>query len=835
MRPKRPSKPHFPIKSILLIGLTLFFFLSGAVLLWASTLEIPDLKSIETRKVEQSTKIYDRTGKVLLFDLHDNAQRTIVPIEEISRQVKNATVAIEDAEFYQHGGIKISSIIRAVLVNLGSFGYEQGGSTITQQVVKNSLLTTDKTVARKIKEWVLAIKLDQTLPKEKILELYLNESPYGGAVYGIEEAAQTFFGKTSSEVSLAEAAYLAAVPQAPTYFSPYGNHRDALEERKNLVLSRMRDLEFITDEEYQEAKKEKVVFAPPKDSSIIAPHFVFFVREYLENKYGKRSIEEDGYRVITTLDATLQSYAEGVVNQYALDNQEKFNAENAALVAIDPRTGEILTMVGSRNYFDKDIDGNFNVALAKRQPGSSFKPFVYAAALEKGYTPETVVFDLKTQFSTACRYDSLNEENPCYSPNNYDGVFHGPMTLRNALAQSVNVPAIKVLYLVGIDNAIRLARDMGISTLTNAAQYGLTLVLGGGEVTLLDMTSAYATFANNGERIPPTPILRIEDRAGNIIEEAPHRASRILPEQVALQISDMLADNDARAPAFGQTSALNFPGKDVAVKTGTTNDYRDAWILGYTPNIAVGAWAGNNDNSPMEKKVAGFIVAPLWNAFMQKAMAIRDVEYFQKPDATPTEGVPPILRGHWQGGESYIIDSISGKLATEHTPQETKQEKIVNDVHSILYWVSKNNPRGGTPTNPDSDPQFTYWEYPVSLWKQSQGIIEGDRSWIPTAYDDVHTPEKAPQVTIQSPQPASVFSVNQSVPVSIHATGSYALTKADLFINGVLVSSSTQFPFSFSFTPNDMGVTPGTGTISIVVYDAIFNRTEARTTVSFTE
>ncbi len=820
---------------MILGGIAALLFIGGAGILWASTLEIPDISSFEERRVEQSTKIYDRTGEILLYDLHENAQRTIVPLDQVSMHIRNATVAIEDADFYVHEGIRFSSIVRAVLANLTPGGYTQGGSTITQQVVKNALLTQDKTITRKVKEWVLAIKLEQAIPKDRILEIYLNENPYGGTVYGIEEATQTFFGKPSTEVTIAEAAYLAALPQAPTYYSPYGNNREQLEQRKNLVLSRMHELSFITTEEYEAAKVEEVTFQPQKIANIAAPHFVFYVREYLENKYGKERVAQEGFRVITTLDWQLEEQAEAIVQQYALENTVKFNASNAAIVAMDPRNGEILVMAGSRDYFDDQIDGNFNIALAKRQPGSSFKPFVYAAALEKGYTPETVVFDLQTQFSTSCPYNSWSSTPPCYSPGNYDEVFRGPVTFKDALAQSINIPAVKALYLVGIDKAIRLARDMGISTLTNSGQYGLTLVLGGGEVTLLDMTGAYSVFANKGIKVEPTAILRIEDHQGNVIEENTPQESRVLPEQVALQISDMLSDNDARAPAFGQTSALHFPGKDVAVKTGTTNDYRDAWIMGYTPNIVIGAWAGNNDNSPMEKRVAGFIVAPLWNAFVQKVFTVRPLERFPIPEETPTTGVPPVLRGFWQGNESYVIDKISGQLATQYTPQETRDERVVNEVHSILYWIDKNNPRGPRPQDPTTDAQFDAWEYSVQLWKTTQGIIEGDRSWIPTGTDTVHTPENSPKVSVTTPSEGSSFPVASSIPISVMGTGTHALTKADFFINGIPVGTSSSMPFTVTVEPQVLGVPAGEATISVIVYDSVFNRTESRVRILLTE
>jgi len=628
---KKTKKRHQSRYTILLLIIGICALVGGLLLLWAATLRLPDFDVVSERVIQQSTKIYDRTGDILLYDLHENIRRTVVPFEDISDYIKKATVAIEDAEFYRHHGIKISAFFRALFVNILSFRFSQGGSTITQQVVKNALLTQEKTVARKIKEWILSIKIEQNLSKEEILSLYLNESPYGGNIYGIQEASMTFFGKNASEVTLAEAAYLAALPQAPTFYSPYGENREALDARKNLVLDRMVENNFITNEERISASAEKVIFKPRPERSILAPHFVFYVRDYLEKKYGLRAIEEDGLRVITTLDYELQKQAEQIVHDGALENEKKFKAKNAALVAIDPTTGQILSMVGSRDYFDTEIDGNVNVTIAKRQPGSAFKPFVYATAFLKGLTPETVLFDLPTQFSTACKPSDTSHKDPCYFPENYDGKFRGPMSIRNALAQSVNVPAVKALYIAGISDSIQTARRMGITTLEDASRYGLTLVLGGGEVTLLDITSAYGVFANDGVRNPTTAIIRIVYRDGTVLEEFSPRPVSVLDQNVARQISNILSDNVARTPAFGTNSSLFFKNRDVAAKTGTTNDYRDVWIIGYTPNLAVGMWAGNNDNTPIDKSIAGFVIAPLWRTFMDVALPTRTTEYFVQP------------------------------------------------------------------------------------------------------------------------------------------------------------------------------------------------------------
>ncbi len=690
-----------------IVAIVMGLLIGGTLLLWVSTLEIPDLSVFNERKILQSTKIYDRTGEILLYDLHQDVKRTVVPYENISRHIKNATVAIEDDTFFQHSGVHPFSILRAVLANIQG-GTLQGGSTITQQVIKNSVLTQERTITRKVKEWVLALKLERVLSKDEILNYYLNESPYGGTMYGVEEASRAFFGKSASDLTLAEAAYLASLPQAPTYLSPYGLHKDALDARKNLTLKRMKENDFITDAEYVEAKDAVVEFRSQVASGIRAPHFVFYVRDYLARTYGEESLTERGLTVVTTLDAELQDKAESVVHEWALKNEKAFDAENAAIVALDPQSGDILAMVGSRDYFDDTIDGKYNVALADRQPGSAFKPFVYATAFAAGYTPETVVFDLRTQFSTACAPSYLTTDGNCYAPTNYDNFFRGPISFRNALAQSINIPAVKVLYLVGVDNALKTARDLGITTLANKGRYGLTLVLGGGEVKLLEMVGAYGVFAHEGKKVDIQSILSIKDNTGTILEESRPSPQRVLDRQVTLQISDILSDNTARTPAFGANSPLFFPGKDVAVKTGTTNDYRDAWIVGYTPSLVVGAWAGNNDNRPMAKKVAGFIVAPMWHEFMEFALNKRDSLAFAEPEATP-QNIKPILRGVW-------FDQ--GAVADGASSNDLLGQSLLN-AHSILHYVHKRDPRGPRPSNPENDPQYVYWEYPVTLWKNA--------------------------------------------------------------------------------------------------------------------
>jgi penicillin-binding protein 1C len=710
---------------------------AGVLFLWISTLDIPDLSAFEQRRVLQSTKIYDRTGEVLLYDLNADVRRTVVPYEEMSRHIKNATIALEDDEFFKHFGVRPFSILRSMVENTlanGSPFAGAGGSTITQQVIKNALLEREKKLVRKVKEAILAIRLEQVLTKEEILAHYLNESPYGGTIYGVEEASRAFFGKSAAEVTVAEAAYLAALPQAPTYYSPYGTHTDALEARKNHALARMLKLGFLTEDEYAAARAETVDFQTQSTGGIKAPHFVFYIREQLVEQYGEEALAERGLTVTTTLDWELQQEAERIVKEYALKNADTFNARNAALVAADPQTGEILVMVGSRDYDDPEIDGNYNVAAALpgRQPGSAFKPFVYARALEKGYTPETVVFDLKTQFSTTCTPDTFTSDGACYSPGNYDGEFVGPISFRNALAESRNIPAVKVLYLAGVPESIKLARDMGITTLTDANRYGLTLVLGGGEVLLTDMVTAYGVFANEGVRVDQTSIVRVTDARGTVLEESSPRAQRVMDRSIALQISDILSDNVARTPLYGANSLMHFPNRDVAAKTGTTNERRDAWIVGYTPNLVVGAWAGNNNNDKMNE-ISGLIITPMWRAFMDVALATSSNTAFAQ--ATVSNSDKPVLNGFWI--DPTIIESGDGENAA------SLLDSSITKAHSILHYVAKDNPEGPYPERPASDPQYQLWEYPVALWSESLlGALVGDKS-----DDDTATQEDTEEET----------------------------------------------------------------------------------------
>ncbi len=821
-------------KNLLFLLASICIFSTGLIIIWISSFKIPDFNSFEDRKIINSTKIYDRTGQFLLYDVHNDVKRTNVTFGNISLNIKNATVAIEDSEFYSHGGIRLTSIVRAVLSNIFGIGKTQGGSTITQQLVKNTLLTQKKTISRKIKEWVLAIKIDKSMSKEKILEYYLNEAPYGGNVYGIEEASRTYFNKNAINLTLAEAAYLASIPQSPTALSPYGKNKQRLEDRKNLVLSRMFALKFISQVDYDKAKKEIVNFVPRATGGIKAPHFVFFIKDYLEQKYGNELVENGGLKVTTTLDYNLEQKAEEYVKAGALENAKNWNGTNAALVAIDPKTGQILSMAGSRDYFDKLIDGNYNIATAKRQPGSSFKPFIYATAFNKGFTPDTVLFDLPTEFQTTC--DAYGKAMPghnqkdCYKPDNYDGKFRGPMSLRDALAQSINIIAVKLFYLAGLRDSLKTAEDLGISTLTDSGRYGLTLVIGGGEVTLLDITSAYGVFANSGIRNPYTGILKVEDGSGKILEEYVLNTKNVLPKNTALIISDILSKNENRIPTFGANSPLVVPGKEVAAKTGTTNSNRDAWIIGYSPSIVVGVWAGNNDNKPMKKGGAA-MAGPIWNKFISTALQNLPSEKFEKPDLSIDETkIKPALRGEWLGNENFFIDKISKKLATEFTPKETKQEKIITNVRSILYWVNKNDILGPSPVNPSDDSQFEHWEIPIQDWWAKNSykystITSADK---PNEIDNIHNTSSGPLVSILEPNNETIYDNNQKIQIKTKNTGIYPIQKMDIFINNVYLGT-TDSSLNFSFTPAMLDNLKNENILRIISYDTVYNRGESET------
>lgn len=641
-----PVRFKVPVKiSAFLLGL----IPSVVIILGFYTIIIKELPSPTslTRPLPLTTKIYDRNGR-LLYKIYRDQNRTKVELSEIPILARQATIAIEDKNFYQHRGISLRGIGRAIYL-LVFQGKVTGGSTITQQLVKNTLLTSEKTLKRKLKELILAGLVEQKYSKDQILEMYLNESAYGGAAYGIEEASQKYFGKKAKDLNLAEAAVLAGLPASPSRYSPFGAHPELAKERQAEVLRRMTEDGYITDSLAKETLQQPLKFSSNRQE-IEAPHFVMYVKEILARKYGERMVEEGGFEVTTSLDLDIQSLAQNIVKE-EIDKLTPLRVSNGAALITNPKNGEILAMVGSKDYFANNIDGNFNVTTASRQPGSSIKPATYSIALERGFTLASIISDSPITYKVPGQ--------PPYSPLNYDRQFHGNVPLKIALGSSYNVPAVKVLSAFGVEELIKRGRALGITTWNDPSRYGLSLTLGGGEVKMTDMAVVYGTFANLGKRVNLRPILKIKDSSGKILEEEgclpdylgnrPSRvgwqlfkqvnavedacSSQVLDKGVAYLISNILSDNSARTPAFGARSLLVVPGHEVAVKTGTTQNLRDNWTIGYTPSLVVAAWVGNNNNQPMSYVVSGVTGAsPIWNKIMKELLKNKPNENFERPE-----------------------------------------------------------------------------------------------------------------------------------------------------------------------------------------------------------
>ena len=764
--------------------------------------DLPDPNRIIDRTVAESTKIYDRTGETLLFDVHGTEQRTVVKLEDLPDYVINATLTAEDRNFYDHRGISITGIIRSAIKNLFT-GSRVGGSTLTQQLVKNAVLSPEKTYTRKIKEVILSWQIEKRFSKDEILQLYFNEIPYGSVAYGAEAAAQTYFGKSIRSVSLAEAAILAALPQAPTRYSPYGSNIDALFGRQRWILDSMAELGYITEEDANFAKQEEIIFKERRDD-IIAPHFVMHVREYLTEKYGELAVEQGGLQVITTLDLFKHNLAQEVIDELAEKNLAK-GATNAALVAIDPKTGQILTMIGSKDYFDEEIDGQVNVATRLRQPGSSFKPVVYAAALKKGYTPNTIFYDVVTKFQN---YDLKD-----YEPKNYNLKEYGPVTMTQALAGSLNIPAVKAIYLTGVDNVIDLAEDLGYTSFGNRSRFGLSLVLGGGEVQLLEHVAAYGAFAREGEYQAPTAILEVRDKNGEVLEKYESKNKKVLATQVARQINKMLSDNEARTYIFGANNFLTLGGRPVAAKTGTTNDYRDAWTVGYTPSLAVGVWVGNNDNTPMGLGADGGVVAaPIWNSFMRRVLGDTPIEAFKEPDEVKTG--KPVLDGTIAQGVTLKVNKTNGKIATNQTPVDLIEEKTYKQVHSILHYINKDDPQGNSAPDRSSE-QYKRWEEAVARWAEENNIISEEP---PTEIDTFSDNPDRPQITIISPINNSSVA-NRQLTAAVDITSTRNITKVEYYLDGNLAQITSSPPFNLNVLVADPEITAGFHRLRAVAYD----------------
>lgn len=609
-------------------------FLLAALLLYHFYLRdvfagLPDPSAI-SRPPAETTQIYARDGETLLFELVDpqGGRRTVVPFGRIPQTLRNATIAVEDANFYQNPGVDLRGIVRALLQNYQAQEVVSGASTITQQLVRNVLLPPEErarvSFERKLREAFLAYRVSNEFSKDQILGIYLNEVYYGNQAYGVEAAAQSYFGKAAWELNDAEATLLAGLPQSPTVLNPLTNYEGA-KARQRITLDLMVKYGYLSAQRADALYETPVRFAS-QSSGTLAPHFVNFIRETLERNYGPDMLYRGGLRVVTSLDPYWQAEAQRIVRARVAELKAR-DASNAAVVMLSP-DNQILAMVGSAHFNDPAIDGQVNVALAPRQPGSALKPIVYAAALQRGWTPATTILDEPTTFTLS--------DGTVYEPRNYDDSWHGPQTVRMALANSLNIPAVKAMQFVGIDAFVQQAHALGITTLNDPSQYGLALVLGAGEVRLLDLTNVYSTFANQGRQRPPVSILQITNARGEVLERARPNAGRQMlgprGAQVAYLITSILSDNIARQYMFGPGNVMELPDRPAAVKTGTSNEWRDAWAIGYTPDITVGVWVGNSDNTPMQEIAGVNGAGVIWRDLMELYHRNRPVREFTRPE-----------------------------------------------------------------------------------------------------------------------------------------------------------------------------------------------------------
>ena len=806
------------VKNVILAGIALF--LLGTIVFlgmfaWYSR-DLPDPGTLILREVPQSTKIYDKTGEHLLYEISGDEKRTLVTLDEIPDFIPQATITAEDRKFYEHGGFDLKGIIRAVLVNVSTLNPTgQGASTITQQLVKNSILTNEKTISRKVKELVLSIALERRYEKDEILQMYLNEIPYGSTNYGIESAAQAYFSKPASDLTLAEGATLAGLPKAPT---TYLNNPERLLERRNWILNDMKELGYIGEEALQEALLEETSITPSA-SGINAPHFVFWVKELLVEEYGERAVEQGGLRVITSLDFDKQQIAEEAVVSNVAARGETYGYNNTGLVSIDPKTGHVIAMVGSADYFDEEIDGAVNTTLRPLQPGSSFKPIMYTAGFEAGYTPNTILWDVNTTFPSS--------SGP-YNPRNFDFKERGPITVRKALQGSLNIPAVKMLYLIGVENGLSFAERLGYTTLTDRSRFGLAVVLGGAEVKPLEHTAAYATFAAEGIYREPVAILKVEDSNGEVLQEWEEtEGEKVLEINHARMITDVLSDDNARAYIFGTGSNLTLPGRPAAAKTGTTNDAKDGWTVGYTPQLATAVWAGNTDGSVMSSNSGGYTVAsPVWREYMKKAHADLPVEYFGSATIPITgkdilDGIIP--------SQTIVIDTASGKLATDLTPESYREEKVCGEYHNILSYVNTSDPLGAAPSNPEAvNSAWTNWESAVETWITSQneqitaGEIEGTiikNCEIPEEEDDVHVAANIPTIKIKEPDNNN--KINRTFDLAVRASSRRGISRLEVLIDDRAVHTSTNRSDLTITLPS--WVEPGEHTLTVAAYDDVDN------------
>lgn len=828
------------------LGLALLGMISLFALIVFYNSSLPSIDDLKNISLAQNTQIFDRNGEIL-HNIQGNENRKYVPIGEISQYLINATISIEDDEFYNHPGFDIPAIAKSIASEIFGIGVPRGGSTITQQFVKNYYLTRERTYSRKLKELILSVKIERALTKDEILELYLNKIPYGNNAYGIQQAAKVYFNKDAKDLTIAESAILAALPQAPSYYSPYGPRRyttldkqfslEELQQRKvtamtdieeseytrgllgknyeladdssiyllgrsDLVLDRMKDLNMITEDEFKQAQIEisdAIQFTPHRQS-FTAPHFIFYVREQLEQKYGKEIVEQGGLKVTTTLDRNLQLKAEEIVSKFVEINKNKYGAENGALLATDPKTGHIFAMVGSADFFNEEIGGQNNITDQELQPGSSFKPIVYATAFLNRYSPATVVYDVPTKFGTSTQ-----------KIQNFDGNFYGPISLRAGLALSRNIPAIKTLYLAGGETeVVKLAKKMGLNSLVEDGNYGISLALGTGKVKMTELLTAYGVFATNGKKYELTPILKVENADGEILEEwRESEGENVLDEQVAYLINNILSD-----AAIHLGSKLRIPGQNIATKTGTANKKlsngqilpSNTWTIGYTPSIAVGVWSGNTDGSAMKANASGYSnAAPIFNEFMTFALTDKPSEPFTIP----------------KGIKHITVSSASGLLPSADTPDnKVKSEVFASfavpiDFDDRFYRVNidKMSKRIATEFTPPylvETKTFLVHKPAMDNQQWAEGIAafvanmrakdpsNADYQEFPTETDTIHSQinqDKAPTINIVSPGEFSDVAAG-FIPVEVSINAQNNINLVEYFLNNDIQYQTSESPYN---------------------------------------
>lgn len=796
------SLPKFTKVKLLSLLATIGFFtliigflFTGFLFAWYSR-DLPRPDKVR-RSSGLSTIIYDREEKPL-YDIYHDQNRVPVELSEVPQNLKNATIAIEDKDFYKHQGFSIKGILRA-FVSIIFRQRLEGGSTLTQQLVKNVLLTSERTIPRKIKEFILSIEIERRYSKDEILQMYLNEAPYGGSIAGVEIAAQTYFGKHARDLTLIESAVLAGIPQRPPFYSPYIGSPTAYIGRTEEVLRRMREDGYISKDEETQSKKElpDIVFQP-SGTEMKAAHFVMYVKDQLIQRFGEKTVEEGGLRVYTTLNLDLQEKAEAIVKE-EVEKAKALKVGNGAALGLDPQTGEILLMVGSKDYFAKDYDGNFNVCLSLRQPGSALKPILYATAFKKGFTPSSLIMDVETHFPGGTG-------KPDYIPKNYDLKNRGPVQLRFELGNSINVAAVKLLADVGIKDMLTTAYSMGLTTLeptqTNISRFGLSIALGGGEVRLLELVNSFGVFATAGVLHEPVAILKVTDNKGKVLYEYKKTKGKIvLGDDVAFLISDILADNNARLEVFGPNSWLYIPERQVAVKTGTTDDKKDNWTIGYTPSFVLGTWVGNNDNSEMDPKLASGVsgAAPIWHRVTKEAIKNLPNENFKKPDniiqididsfggGLPKDGYPTRKEYFKKGTEPTTQSPIYKKLKlSKETGKLANLVEIAQGAYEEKEYIVF------TETDPVSSDGKNRFQEGIDAWLSKNS----DPKYHPPA-DTSSARSDTVVVNIHSPQnekrydtndiriEAETFSSAEIVKIEVEIDGSVKKTTNDKSVNEV--------------------------------------------------